>query len=194
MLRLPVEVKGKYGYVDGDGEISIPLQYDTALEFAEGLAVVWRTNGNVHEIIDMEGDVQGEFLKAGTFSHFSEGLVDFFESEDGATPDGDEGYLDARGRVVISPRFSTAGPFADGLALVEIDDKWGVISPQGDWVIEPRFDSLRPFGKSEATTPFEQDEQWGFINRDGEVVLEPRYREAMLTYRGLTRMALPLWA
>ncbi|MCH8047038.1 MAG: WG repeat-containing protein [Planctomycetes bacterium] len=183
MLRLPVEVNGKYGYVDEHGEIAIPLQYDLASEFSEGLARVMREKTAI-EIIDMGGNVQGTLENAWSYSDFSEGLLAYFEREDRER--GESGYLDAQARVVIPPRFSAAFPFVDGRAVVEVGRKHGIIDRQGDWVVEPQFYCVLTFEKGEATTPFAKGEQWGFINRDGEVVLEPRYRDAMPTYQGLT--------
>lgn len=41
------------------------------------------------------------------------------------------GYIDKFGNVVVQPRFEWAGRFADGLARVEVGNKWGYIHMAG---------------------------------------------------------------
>lgn len=185
MRRLRVKVEGKYGYVDEHGEIAIPLQYEYASKFSEGLASVCRKEANAVFVIDMEGKVQGTLVNANTRLGFSEGRIAFSMDDDN-----DRGYLDTQARVVIRPSFSTALPFNDGLALVIIDRKYGVIDRQGNWVIRPQFDHLWPFNKGEDITAFLQDDKWGLVNRSGEIVLQPRFDDACHTYQGLTPVSL----
>lgn len=42
------------------------------------------------------------------------------------------GYVDASGKAVIPATFDHAGAFADGLAPVEVGDRWGYIDPPGN--------------------------------------------------------------
>jgi hypothetical protein len=52
--RAPVELGGKWGYVDKTGNLAIPIRYDIAHMFSEGLASVER-NGK-WQYIDRNGD------------------------------------------------------------------------------------------------------------------------------------------
>src|SRR5437588_2410064 len=51
----PVENDRKSGYIDRTGQIIIPLQFDTASDFHEGLALV--TTGRERSFIDISGQV-----------------------------------------------------------------------------------------------------------------------------------------
>lgn len=51
------------------------------------------------------------------------------------------------GKVVSEPQFDRAGIFLEGLARVQIGDKWGYINHKGEIVIKPQFDDARSFFK-----------------------------------------------
>jgi hypothetical protein len=55
-----------------------------------------------------------------------------------------EGYIDARGTMVIPPRFDGAMlQFShDGLLTVVVAGKWGIINEQGKEIVAPRFDKI----------------------------------------------------
>ena len=56
---------------------------------------------------------------------------------------GQWGYIDRSGAVVIEPQFNEAHAFAEGLARVVVAGRYGYIDPTGALAIEPRF--LRAF-------------------------------------------------
>lgn len=68
-------------------------------------------------------------------SYFSEGLAPFYE-------DGDWGYLDVSGKVVISARFSMAFPFSEGVAVIVERGRYGVIDRMGNYVLAPEWDRV----------------------------------------------------
>lgn len=130
---LAVNVAGKFGYVDSNGNMAVPPTFDEAEPFSEGLAAVrigdkWGfVDASGRMVIDAKFDdtVRSGFL--GT-THtgpgpFSEGLA--------AARVGDAwGYVDRTGELVIAARFSEAGPFRDGVALVRVPPE-NDVSEQG---------------------------------------------------------------
>jgi hypothetical protein len=182
MRRLPVAVDRKHGYVDEHGEIVIPLQYDIAMEFAEGVAPVFRPGEETVEIIDMDGRVQGRCPNVETYSTFSQGRLDFNVVDEMDS----NGFLDVKGKVVIPPTFGEVSSFEDGLATARVKLKTGVIDLAGDWVIKPQFDDLWTFKTGEEITAFEQKGKWGLVNRGGEILIPPKYDYAMGTCEGIT--------
>jgi hypothetical protein len=74
------------------------------------------------------------------------------------------GYIDHFGKVVIEPRFDSAGPFSEGLAAVQVSGKWGYIDKTGKMVIAPMtMESMEGVhhGLSFVRTP---DGRYGYID------------------------------
>jgi hypothetical protein len=61
-----------------------------------------------------------------------------------------EGYIDVSGNLVIPPRFDHANPFSDGVAQVEINERWGYINKDGTFAISARFLRARSFNEGRA--------------------------------------------
>src|SRR5215207_2880122 len=132
----PVEIDGKYGFVDENGNLKFTLPDDvyTIDLFSEGLAVVAKRVPNTRGrwgYVDQTGKllIEARFNCAKTFS---EGLAAVVVSENENTA-GNVGYIDRTGRMVIQPQFDLGGavtdfPFSEGLAAVPIVyGKWGYI-------------------------------------------------------------------
>lgn len=67
---------------------------------------------------------------------FSEGLSEKIE-------DGHFGYIDQTGKMVIAPQFDFAYPFQkNGMALVIVDLKYGLINTSGDFLLPPEGEAL----------------------------------------------------
>lgn len=91
--------------------------------------------------------------------------------------EGDWGYVNSNGRMMIEPDFSYAWNFSEGLAAVRVSN-WsrGYINPEGEFVIEPQFSGVRPFSEGLAAVQF--DGRWGYIDKSGTFVINPQYRSA----------------
>ncbi len=87
------------------------------------------------------------------------------------------GYVNANGRMVVEPRFTSASEFQDGVAPVRNGNwGWGFITPDGEYLIEPQFSAVRHFSEGLAAVRF--DGRWGYINREGTFVINPALTEA----------------
>ena len=122
---------GKFGFINKKGEIVIPLKYEMAFDFSEGLANI-KENGKWY-FINKSGM---KILKMG-YDHidsFSEGLA---HVENGATEayfsriGGKNGYIDKTGKELILLKYSAAGNFSEGLAKIMRYDKEGYIDKTG---------------------------------------------------------------
>ncbi|MEZ4700349.1 MAG: WG repeat-containing protein [Rhodothermales bacterium] len=89
--------------------------------------------------------------------------------------DGNWGFINENGRIIIEPQFDAARDFQDGLARIR-EGAVGYIDPAGEYVIEPRFQDGRPF--SEGFAAVQVDGRWGFINRSGAFAINPQYTAA----------------
>jgi hypothetical protein len=170
---------GKCGYIDKTGQMVMPLQYDRANRFTEGLAAVM--------ISGMWGyiDKTGKTVIPLRYSHaerFSEGLAAVLVS-------GKWGFIDKTGQMVIPPQYDvqqyggvwvgglldmdkTANShFSEGLASVRVGKKWGFIDRTGQMVIPPLYDHAGPF--SEGLAYVKVGKKWGYIDKTGEYVWAP---------------------
>lgn len=97
---------------------------------------------------------------------------------------GKEGFIDARGHIVIAPVFDTVTAFHEGRAPVKKDGKWGYIDRTGQMIIPAQFrvagyfaDGLAPVADNEHI--YEKSESGntimscGFIDKTGRYVIEP---------------------
>lgn len=100
--------------------------------------------------------------------------------------DGQWGYKNPGGRVVIPPRFKLAEPFSsEGLAAVVDARGWAYIGPSGGVVIRPLVVDNGPDYFREDLARFRRDGKVGFFDRTGKVVLQPEFDFAMPFSEGL---------
>jgi hypothetical protein len=139
----PVEKNGKWGFIDRTGKIVIPLQFDGANEFHEGLALV--TAGGKRLFIDTTGHVvitpQFDIV-----DNFSEGLAAVNIGQTRIpnlgliSNPGKWGYIDQTGKLVIPLKFTHAEDFSEGLAGVRDGDRGGFIDHAGKFVFDVPLD------------------------------------------------------
>ncbi|EAL5902254.1 TPA: WG repeat-containing protein [Campylobacter lari] len=97
-----------------------------------------------------------------------------WDSRDGickTRTNGKYGFMDDKGKVIISPCFDAVYDFSEGLALVELNNKYGYINKNGEIVIDLKFELAYPFHKGYAKVKIKK--KWGVINKDGDIVLQP---------------------
>ena len=177
---------GKWGYVDTDGNVVIPFEYDYAFPFKNGFARVAvgpvfheRQSGflpNIWGFIDTSGKlvIPHEYSIAEDFSEdglAAVGVNGYRLSERGYTTyrDVEWGFVNTSGEVVHK--------FNEGLAAVRDEGFWGFINTKGEIVIEPQFSGVREFSNGLAAVA-KPNSGWGFINQDGEVIVPFKYIRA----------------
>ena len=134
------------GYINTNGEEVIPLEYELAGNFSEGLAKVRPIR---------EYDRYNEpplYIGEKTYV----------------------GYIDKDGDNIIPFKYDAGTDFSEGLACVEIDGKWGVINKKGKYVMQPEVqcDDVYEFQNGIAITECNTNVEeitYGFITADGYV-------------------------
>lgn len=166
----PVQKNGKYGYIDSNGKVVIPLQYDWCDKFSEDLGQVWKNEKLGY--IDRTGKMVLSLQDYSGASSFSEGLA----AVRGSNEDGKCGYIDRTGKLVIPLQYDDADDFSEGLAAVteeKISWKSGYIDCTGKVVIPLQYDEAHPF--SEGLAVVRKGEKYGYIDRTGKVVIPLQY-------------------
>jgi len=128
----------KYGFIDMTGELVIPAQYDYAMDFCDGFAVVYIQKSG-WGYIDKTGELVIPVLYENA-SNFSGGLA-------AVCLNGKWGYINAAGDAVIPFEYRYAAPFIDGFAAVVLEYnanniKQGIIDVNGDAVIPFEYDQI----------------------------------------------------
>jgi hypothetical protein len=160
----------KYGYIDMTGKTVIPLIYDWAMDFSEGLAAV-RIEGK-SGFIDKNGEEALPFIYDNVNS-FSGGLA-------AVSMDGKWGYIDITGDFVIPLMYDGAQPFFNGLAVVHVTfnpahgTKCGIIDKDGNTVVPVEYDWIW-FNAMGGFYQTSKDSKQGLLDISGNVILECIY-------------------
>src|SRR5437660_640421 len=121
-----VQKDGKSGFIDRTGKVVIPIQFDSANNFHEGLALV--TMSGKKAFIDATGKIV--FNAAyDIVDDFSEGLAAVNIGQTRIpnigliSNPGKWGYIDRTGKLVMPLRFTHAEDFSEGLAAITDGDR-----------------------------------------------------------------------
>jgi hypothetical protein len=170
----PVEKDGKWGFIDNAGRVVIPLEFDSASDFHEGLALV--TTGKQKTFIDTSGRVviKPQF---DLVNDFSEGLaaVNIGQTRIAnlgliGNP-GKWGYIDKTGKLAIPLRFTHAEDFSEGLAAVTDGDRSGFIDHASKMVFEVPLDVTLGFHEGVAGVLFQGNVN--YFDRTGKKISPP---------------------
>jgi hypothetical protein len=183
-----VEIDGKYGFIDGSGELVIPARFDDANQFFEGMAEV-KIDGK-SGYINKKGEVV--FMLDFWGSEFRDGLAWVRLDKE------NWGFVDKSGDLVIGPIAdddidpsiplsyglpAQQGGFSEGLLAIEKEEKFGYMNKNGKIVIEPSFDYCSDFHEGLACV--EIDGSQGYIDKSGRIVIKPQFDWAMDFSEGL---------
>ena len=102
--------------------------------------------------------------------NFSEGLCAVKNAE------GQWGYIDPQGNLVIPFAYEVANDFSCGLALVKTGGFYGYIDKTNQFVIPATYEEAYPFSENRACV--RSGELYGFIDTMGTMVIPPSYEVA----------------
>jgi len=121
--------KGKVGYLNKKGAVSIAARFKSGTSFSEGLACVCQDR--LFGFIDKNGSwiIPPRFQYPNNFSQGLAGLP---------LQNNQWGFIDPDGKTVIEPRYQWIyGGFRHGLAEVLVGGKIGYINQRGEWIWKP---------------------------------------------------------
>jgi hypothetical protein len=145
---------GKFGFVDDEGGIIIPIEFDEVLTYSHG------RNGN-EESYDY-ATPYGIVLRKGD----------------------KWGYLTLKGDTILPFEYDQIGTehgfwlIDEGLLAVKKNDKWGMVNEKGELVIDFKYDCL---GLDDCVAYFDHgllgfyDKKWkvGYLDTKGKVIIKP---------------------
>jgi uncharacterized protein (TIGR02145 family) len=154
----------KFGYRNKNGEAAINPQFDFAMPFFDGMAVV--EVGNKFGAVDKKGDIIIN-PQYDTLYYDSDGL---FMTKAGKK----FGWVNKKGETVVNPQFDNViGYCGSELAPVQMGNKWAYIDKKGQIIINPQFEIALPFNGDYAMV--NKDGKIGFINKKGDFIVQPLY-------------------
>ncbi|MBQ5779006.1 MAG: WG repeat-containing protein [Paludibacteraceae bacterium] len=168
--RALVKKNGLFGYLNKAGKIQIPLIYQEARSFANGLAAVKLEKWGY---IDVDGNtvIAMLFDEAKSFQKTEKGLVAFVLS------DGKWGLVDSLGTFPIGFPFEydeyQSPSIAEDLICAKKNGVWGYFSLSGKEQIKCAYDVALPFQENIAAV--QKDGKWGFINKKGKIIIPMLY-------------------
>jgi hypothetical protein len=179
----------KWGFIDADGKVLIPPQWD-AVDFSYVLGQsVYCNEGFCGVLKDGKWgfiDINGQLVIPTQFNaigSFVEGLARVYLGNQ-------VGFIDKKGQYAINPQFSGAGDFHDGLAAVHGDDGWGFINKTGTYVIKPSFQGIDVDGFSGGLAGACRESKCGYIDRSGIFAIRPQFNSVNTFSDGLAGVLL----
>ncbi|WP_340025916.1 WG repeat-containing protein [Paenibacillus sp. FSL K6-1096] len=174
----PVEVNGKYGFINGQGKMVIEAVYG-------GYGYSAAPGGKVY-VEDHAAKKQYYFSSAGT-KLFEYKLRDAsilyndralytakVQLAGGATATR-YGYIDSQGKVAIQPIYVKAFHFSEGLARVNMGKASGYINTKGELVVPYRYSFTSDFSEGMAAVTLTVGGKYGYIDTTGKLRITPRY-------------------
>ncbi len=159
----PVSIKDLFGYINEKGKMIIEPRFEDAEAFSYGRAAVKKNNQYAY--IDMNGETITDFKyqKALQFT----GNYAVIKNNDKF------GYIDYSGKEIIEPKYKSAYPFSKTTAaVVNFEDKIGIIDQNGNIVQDFLFDAIEP---KDEYYEVQKNKQWGIIDIDGKVLIDCEY-------------------
>jgi hypothetical protein len=174
----PIELAGKYGFMNGKGDLVIKPIYDSFGYSA-------KPGGSVY-VEDRAAKKQIYFSSTGerlfecplrNCGILFDGLALYSAKvlADDGTAVTRYGYIDSHGKVVIQPIYHKAFNFSEGLARVNQGKATGYINTKGELVIPYRFSQTSDFSEGMAAVSLSVGGKYGFIDTSGKLVVPPRF-------------------
>jgi len=167
-----VQKNGNCGYIDRTGKIVVDLEYSKCLDFSSGRAVVYRGARKAGLIDTMGNQIIEPSLNR---------LLNFADGRGLMRDDDYRFYYITEQARMYDGYYERATEFQHGVAVVQIDGKWGIINQKGIEIIPPKYDKIEHFENGYAKVRIRGFN--GLTNLKGELIVQPDYE--YISYAGL---------
>jgi hypothetical protein len=160
---LVIRIKKKWGAINTEGKIIVPVKYDFISKFINGYATA-RVKDEFYVINKTGNEILIKVQGITKVSKFSEGIALYTNKK------GLMGFINELGEIAVPATFKKLGYFSADVAWARsMDGKIGFINKHGEWVIEPKFLAVRDFDPVSQLAKARTDEFWGYTNKIGEM-------------------------
>ncbi len=202
------KMNNKYGYIDSEGNVVIPLEYEDVEQTVEtNLFPVQKDGkwGYVNEknqvvvpfkyritrpVMDGVGIMQDKnFVIVGAINEKGVIIYDDYKYQDisyanagkyKVMKNGLWGYIDSVTYQEIIPlKFSSCGSFYNNIAIVKFEGFANIIDTKGNLLLPQNYQGIYNWGK---ILFVEKDKKYGAINKEGNILLPIEYD--MISYGG----------
>lgn len=184
----PIEVNGKYGFINGKGTVVIEAVYD-------GYGYSGVPGGTLY-VEDHAAKKQYYFSSAGTklfeyklrdasILYNDRALYTAQIQTAGGAKATRYGYIDSQGKVAIQPIYVRAFSFSEGLARVNVGKASGYINTKGKLIVPYQYSSTTDFSDGMAAVTLAVGGKYGYIDKTGNYLIKPQFSMAQPFSEGL---------
>lgn len=181
-LALVYTNKGKYGYINTQGEYAIPAVYDYATDFSEGRALVGQLSetGNIeYTFINKKGEfsLSGHIGNLILGSHYSDGLLNCIDLVTRQCV-----CINKAGNIVFSfPKYvKSVSSYQFGLAVVQTLQGRGLADKDGEICIRPIYDDVRIISANRVA--LRRNGKWTLTDKLGNILLAETFDDIVPVY------------
>ncbi|MDO4539662.1 MAG: WG repeat-containing protein [Syntrophomonadaceae bacterium] len=198
-VKASAEGKEHYGYIDEEGTIVVECAYRYALDFINGIGVLWYEQPDENNILCIAVDTKGK-----TIIEFDRevGYVEYYDGLHGIAVNNENhqskyALLDANGNLltgfiyddIIYNQFTAhAEKIDENVLLVQIGDLYGFIDWDGNIVVPVQYSIKTRYSgfkdDSKLYPCYDQSGKGGYINTSGQIVIPFQYDEVNVFDRG----------
>lgn len=175
--RVAVQKNGDCGYLRPDGSLAVDFKYSKCLDFSDGKAVVYKGSRKAG-LVDKNGK---EIIKPSLNK-----LLGFSEDRGLVRDEKYRFYYITDQARIYDGYYEKASQFQHGVAVVQMDGKWGIINQKGIEIIPPKYDQIESFKDGYAKVRIKGFN--GLTNLKGELIVAPDYEYISYAGRGLFRV------
>lgn len=150
---------GKYGYISFSGHVVIPIMYDYADDFKDGVAKV--KLGDKVGVINKRNEIVMPFDDCSYYYIYDDIILRHKKYNVAGGIDIEASYYTTNGKFIAT--YDYGQWFQDGVAAVEVNDKWGYIDRNG--FQETLFEYEDADYASWGLLPVKYNGKWGAINK-----------------------------
>jgi hypothetical protein len=161
-----VEKSDKLGFIDRQGNLVVPIQFDTATVFINGLSKV--SVGGKYGLINRDG----RYVLPADYDE----ITDFY-NEFGTIRSGNGyGVINNRGEIVCDTVYEMVGRCSNGVIPVKSGGLWGLVDTGGAQIIPPQYEMIQEY--QDGLSPACFNGKWGYIDIYGYFTIEPVFLSA----------------